>query len=294
MTDRSPKSRLEVAAFGVELRRGRSRSRCAAAPSRRARRRCSPCARRDETCACDLRGAAQRARNVVVRAHLISCRHTTSQARRARASARSPCARRSAMPLTLSVMMRMRRTAAKGREFTAAGACARRMARDVARYTRRARIVVNDMTDFRQEFLDFALARDVLRFGEFVTKAGRKTPYFFNAGLFNDGASLRPPGRVLRGSAACVRHRVRPAVRAGVQGHHPCGGDGDRACRKRAQSAVQLQPQGSEGPRRRRHDRRRAARRARADRRRRHHRRHVGARIGRADLARAGARPPAC
>jgi orotate phosphoribosyltransferase len=51
------------------------------------------------------------------------------------------------------------------------------------------------MTDFRQDFLAFALARDVLRFGEFVTKAGRRTPYFFNAGLFNDGASLRQLGR---------------------------------------------------------------------------------------------------
>src|SRR5580704_18002439 len=47
------------------------------------------------------------------------------------------------------------------------------------------------MTSFRQDFLAFALACDVLRFGEFVTKAGRKTPYFFNAGFFNDGESLR-------------------------------------------------------------------------------------------------------
>ena len=46
------------------------------------------------------------------------------------------------------------------------------------------------MTDFRQAFLEFALAREVLRFGEFVTKAGRRSPYFFNAGLFNDGVSL--------------------------------------------------------------------------------------------------------
>ena len=46
------------------------------------------------------------------------------------------------------------------------------------------------MTDFRQAFLQFALARDVLRFGEFITKAGRKSPYFFNAGKFCDGASL--------------------------------------------------------------------------------------------------------
>lgn len=51
------------------------------------------------------------------------------------------------------------------------------------------------MTDFRQQFLEFALARDVLRFGEFTTKAGRKTPYFFNTGLFNDGESLRQLGR---------------------------------------------------------------------------------------------------
>ncbi|HEX5865828.1 MAG TPA: orotate phosphoribosyltransferase, partial [Casimicrobiaceae bacterium] len=51
------------------------------------------------------------------------------------------------------------------------------------------------MSQFRQDFLAFALAREVLRFGQFVTKAGRKTPYFFNAGLFNDGDSLRRLGR---------------------------------------------------------------------------------------------------
>lgn len=44
--------------------------------------------------------------------------------------------------------------------------------------------------DFRQEFIEFALSREVLRFGEFKTKAGRLSPYFFNAGLFNDGDSL--------------------------------------------------------------------------------------------------------
>ena len=51
------------------------------------------------------------------------------------------------------------------------------------------------MTDFRQDFLAFALARDVLQFGEYITKAGRKSPYFFNAGLFNDGESLRRLGQ---------------------------------------------------------------------------------------------------
>ncbi len=41
-----------------------------------------------------------------------------------------------------------------------------------------------------REFIAFACALGVLRFGEFKTKAGRLSPYFFNAGLFNDGASL--------------------------------------------------------------------------------------------------------
>lgn len=46
------------------------------------------------------------------------------------------------------------------------------------------------MDPLRQQFLEFALDAGVLRFGEFVTKAGRKTPYFFNAGLFNRGMLL--------------------------------------------------------------------------------------------------------
>lgn len=47
------------------------------------------------------------------------------------------------------------------------------------------------MHSFRQDFIRFAVQQNVLRFGEFQTKAGRLSPYFFNAGLFNDGASLR-------------------------------------------------------------------------------------------------------
>ncbi|HWQ39001.1 MAG TPA: orotate phosphoribosyltransferase [Burkholderiales bacterium] len=50
-------------------------------------------------------------------------------------------------------------------------------------------------SDFRQEFIAFALAKKVLCFGEFKTKAGRLSPYFFNAGLFNDGDSLRRLGQ---------------------------------------------------------------------------------------------------
>ncbi|MBL0077165.1 MAG: orotate phosphoribosyltransferase [Rhodocyclaceae bacterium] len=45
--------------------------------------------------------------------------------------------------------------------------------------------------DFINEFIDFVRAKGVLRFGQFTTKAGRVSPYFFNAGLFNDGDSLR-------------------------------------------------------------------------------------------------------
>ena len=49
-------------------------------------------------------------------------------------------------------------------------------------------------TDFTQEFIRFAINKQVLRFGEFKTKAGRLSPYFFNAGLFNDGESLMKLG----------------------------------------------------------------------------------------------------
>ena len=42
----------------------------------------------------------------------------------------------------------------------------------------------------RREFVEFALKEGVLRFGSFVTKSGRTSPYFFNAGLFNTGASV--------------------------------------------------------------------------------------------------------
>jgi len=44
--------------------------------------------------------------------------------------------------------------------------------------------------DFRQDFIAFCIDCNVLRFGDFVTKSGRNTPYFFNAGLFNTGARL--------------------------------------------------------------------------------------------------------
>src|SRR5216684_2840500 len=47
-----------------------------------------------------------------------------------------------------------------------------------------------DRDAFRREFVDFAIRAGALRFGEFKTKAGRLSPYFFNAGLFCDGERL--------------------------------------------------------------------------------------------------------
>jgi len=49
--------------------------------------------------------------------------------------------------------------------------------------------------DYQREFLDFALQVGVLRFGEFTLKSGRRSPYFFNAGLFNTGGALARLGR---------------------------------------------------------------------------------------------------
>ena len=58
------------------------------------------------------------------------------------------------------------------------------------------------MQPYQREFLDFAIAADVLRFGEFTLKSGRTSPYFFNAGLFNTGGALARLGRYY---AAAVR-----------------------------------------------------------------------------------------
>lgn len=47
----------------------------------------------------------------------------------------------------------------------------------------------------QKEFIEFALQKQVLKFGQFTLKSGRVSPYFFNAGLFDDGLSLAQLGR---------------------------------------------------------------------------------------------------
>ena len=51
------------------------------------------------------------------------------------------------------------------------------------------------MKAYQREFIEFALSKQVLKFGEFTLKSGRKSPYFFNAGLFNSGRDLAKLGR---------------------------------------------------------------------------------------------------
>jgi len=51
------------------------------------------------------------------------------------------------------------------------------------------------MQDYQRDFIELAIARNALRFGQFTLKSGRISPYFFNAGLFDSGAALLTLGR---------------------------------------------------------------------------------------------------
>lgn len=51
------------------------------------------------------------------------------------------------------------------------------------------------MKAYQKEFIEFAIEKQVLKFGEFTLKSGRISPYFFNAGLFNTGRDLARLGR---------------------------------------------------------------------------------------------------
>ncbi len=66
------------------------------------------------------------------------------------------------------------------------------------------------MQDYKQQFIEFALSRNVLKFGEFTLKSGRISPYFFNAGLFNTGKDLARLGEFYAAAiqAANIRYDV--------------------------------------------------------------------------------------
>lgn len=63
---------------------------------------------------------------------------------------------------------------------------------------------------FQQQFLDFILRANVLTFGDFTLKSGRKSPYFFNAGLFHTGHAITEAGHCY--ASALVEHDLRPDV----------------------------------------------------------------------------------
>ena len=66
---------------------------------------------------------------------------------------------------------------------------------------------INNMQAYQASFIELARRHDVLRFGEFTLKSGRKSPYFFNAGAFSSGAALAELGR-------CYAHRI---VESGIE-----------------------------------------------------------------------------
>jgi orotate phosphoribosyltransferase len=57
------------------------------------------------------------------------------------------------------------------------------------------------MQPYKKDFIEFAIAAGVLKFGEFTLKSGRVSPYFFNAGLFNTGRHLARLGRFYAAAA---------------------------------------------------------------------------------------------
>ncbi len=62
------------------------------------------------------------------------------------------------------------------------------------------------MQDYQKQFIELALSKNVLKFGEFTLKSGRKSPYFFNTGLFDSGYDLAQLGRCY--AQTIVDHKI--------------------------------------------------------------------------------------
>jgi orotate phosphoribosyltransferase len=64
------------------------------------------------------------------------------------------------------------------------------------------------MLDYQKEFIVYSLGCGVLKFGEFLLKSGRTSPYFFNTGLFNTGTKLGKLGEFY--AQALLQSGIRP------------------------------------------------------------------------------------
>ena len=124
------------------------------------------------------------------------------------------------------------------------------------------------MHDYQRDFIDLTLRRGVLRFGEFTLKSGRSSPYFFNLGRLDSGAALAQLGRAyaqaLVNSGLAVDMLFGPAYKGIALAAATAIALAEPTP---ARPAMGVQPQGSQGPWRRRHAGRRATDWARADRR---------------------------
>ena len=77
------------------------------------------------------------------------------------------------------------------------------------------------LTESKKAFIEFMMSADVLRFGSFVTKSGRNTPYFVNTGNYKTGEQIAKLGKFYAHQGDRRRRFLRH-VRPGVQGYSAC------------------------------------------------------------------------